>query len=196
MATLDVISLDEAKDAINMTGSGAEHGLQLQTFLSAVSELLDDVCGPIVQRDVTETLVPRGGLLFPTYTPIASVTTVTEYVSGTATVLTGEDIDTVGGYLLRDNLLARRSSFMTINWNGDVVVEYVAGRYASTDEVGARFKLAAQEILAREWPQYAAAWSRGGSVFDAPEGSLGYFRSVEPVVNQWLAGERRAPAVA
>lgn len=196
MATTDVLTLDEALAAISMTGSGATHGEQVQVFVSAVSDLLDDICGPIVQREVTETLVPRGGLLFPTYTPVAEITTLTEYRSGVGTELDAEAVDTAGDYLLRDDMLARRSSFSTINWYGDVVLEYVAGRYATTDDVGARFKLAAQEILAREWPQYASAWSRGGDVFGAPEGGLGYFKSVQPVVDQWLAGERRAPAVA
>lgn len=196
MAATDVITLDDALEAISMTGSGAQHGAVLQTFVSAVSELLDDICGPIVQRSVTETLDPTYGPLVPTQQPVASITSLTEYVSGTGTVLTAETTTVSGGYLLRDGMIARRSGFYTTHWNGPVTIVYVAGRYADTASVESKFKLAAMEIIAREWPQYASAWSRGGDVFGAPEGGLGFFRSVTPVVEQWLAYERRPPAVA
>ena len=184
MADTDIITLDEAMTAISMTGTGAQQAGQVSLFVSAVSDLLDDICGPIVERTVTETIDAAGNLLFPTYSPVASITSITEYVSGTGTVLTAETSTTSGDYLLRDDIIARRSGFFTTTWDGSVTIVYVAGRYASTEEVGTKFKLAAQEIIAREWPQYASAWSRGGDVFGAPEGGLGFFKSVEPVVNR------------
>lgn len=199
MADTDVISLDEALAAINMTGSGADHGLQLELFVTAVSDLLDDLCGPIVRRDITDEVHDVGMYdpLILRYQPVASIDSVTEFTQGVPATLIPEDNVTAGTFLLRDGMVYRRNSFGPSTWLGSIIyVTYTAGRYATTDEVGARFKLAGCEILAREWPQYAAAWSRGAGVFDAPEGSLGYFKSVRPVVEQWLADELRPPAVA
>lgn len=189
MAATDVISLDEAMTAISMTGPGAQHGEQVSLFVSAVSELLDDLCGPIVIRTVTETIYTSGTSARLSQWPIDSITEITE--AGTA--VTASE---AGGYVAQNGLLVRHSSGLPTYWDGTIVATYEAGRFATTATVAAKFKLAAQEIIAREWPQYASAWSRGGGVFDAPEGGIGFFRSVEPVVSQWLAHERRPPAVA
>jgi hypothetical protein len=199
MADTDVISLDDAMAVISMTGSGADHGLQVELFVSAVSDLLDDLCGPIVEREIADEIhdVRLYDPLILRYQPVVSVGTVTEYAQGVATALLAEDNITSGTFLLRDGMIHRRDTFGPSTWLGSIVyVTYTAGRYASTEDVGARFKLAACEIVAREWPQYASAWSRGAGVFDAPEGSLGYFKSVRPVVEQWLSDELKAPVVA
>lgn len=197
MAATDVITLQQALDAISMTGSGAQHGEMVQTFLSGVSEVMDNVAGPIRWRTVTDELHdPDGSVIELDFTPVVSVTTVTEYVSGAATVLTAEALTTAGDYLLRENLLGRRSGFSPYRWQGRVKVTYVAGRYENLTDVPARYQLACMQIIARMWPQYASAWSRGGGVFDAPEGAVGFFRSVEPVVREVLAGDHRAPFCA
>lgn len=192
----DVISLQQALDAISMTGSGAQHGEMVQTFLSGISEALDNVAGPIRWRTVTDELHdPDGGLVTLEYTPVVSVTSVTEYVSGAATVLTAESLTTAGDFLLRDDSLYRTSGFGAFRWQGRVKVTYVAGRYENLTDVPARYQLAAMQVISRMWPQYSSAWSRGGDVFGAPEGGVGFFRSVEPVVREVLAGDHRAPFV-
>lgn len=199
MAATDVISLDEALEAINMTGSGADHGIELQLFVSAVSERLDALCGPIVIREITDELYDvTGPLIFLKSWPVVEVTEVTEYASGTGTLLTEEAVGTSGDFLHRNGILSRRSGFSNTLWSGSqVVVTYAAGRYETTDDVSAKFRLAACEIIAREWPQYAASWSRGGDPFGGGlEGGPSYFKSVDPVVNQWLADELLPPAIA
>ena len=195
MGALDVLTEDEALAAVNMVGSGADHALELGMWVSAISEAIDAACGPVVIRTVTETLDASGGVLFLTQYPVDSVTTVTEYVSGTGTVLTAESTTAAGGYLLRNGILARRSSFSTINWNGQITVVYEAGRYANTEDVGAKFKLAAASILRRLWAREASAWSRGGDVFGT-EPAVGFFRVAEPMIEEFLGDELKPPAIA
>ena len=196
MALTDILTEDEALAAINMVGSGASHALELGMWVSAISEAIDAACGPVVVRTVSETLDAAGGVLFLTQYPVDSVTTVTEYVSGTGTVLTAESTTVAGGYLLRNGILARRSSFATINWHGQVTVTYEAGRYATTAEVGAKFKLAAASILRRLWAREASAWSRGGDPFAEAGAGPGFFRVAEPMIQEFLGDELRAPAIA
>lgn len=195
MATTDVLSLDEAMTAISMTGSGARHAAQVALFVSAVSELLDSIVGPIVYRTITNEPHDTDGLIVLNYQPVAAITSVTEYQSGSPSVLTAETSTVSGGYLLRNGMLARRSGFSTTRWYGPVAVTYTAGRYADTASVGAKFKLTAMEIVSSEWQNYAAAWTRGDP-FAAPDGGGLYGESVQKIVNKFLADERRAPTIA
>lgn len=197
MADTDLITLDEAHDAINMVGSGANHAPELAMWVTAVSERIDDLCGPVVIRTVTDEIHYANGqqVIFPTLAPVASITTVTEYRSGSPTVLTAEDFDSAGTYLLQNGFLYRRSSWSTAPFLGVVKITYEAGRYASTDEVGAKFKLAAGAILRRLWAREASAWSRGGSVFEG-EPSIGFFKVFDPMIEEILGGEMSAPSIA
>lgn len=196
--TLDLISLDEAMEAIAMTGTGSNYEAQVEMAVTAISRRIDELCGPVVVRTITgEEHDADGGLIFLDYSPVSSVTTVTEYVSGTGTVLTAEDIDTSGDYLLRDGILSRRSGFYTTSWNGRIKVTYVAGRYATTAAVDAKFKTAAAAILRRWWAREAPAWARGGPQFDGEgAGGIGFFRIFDIAVDEFLADERRPPAIA
>lgn len=194
---LDILTLAEAQTATSVT---SDHDSELALFVTSVSRRIDDLCGPVVVRTVTDELHDADGpLLFLRQPPVSSVTTVTEYLSGTGTVITAETVDTSGGYLSRDGVLARRSGFATTSWNGRISVTYVAGRYADTASVDAKFKMAASAILRRLWQREAAAWSRGGDPFAATElapGGVGFFRAVDPMVQEFLAGELLAPVVA
>lgn len=198
MADTDLLSLDEALEAINMVGSGATHGEQIAQWVSAVSEVVDDKCGPVVIREIEdEVIYPRGGLLFPLYQPLVEVSEISEYVSGVATELTLEEVSASGDYLVRSGLIERRSGFSPVPWRGPAVVSYTAGRFASTEEVSAKFKTAAGACLRRLWAREAPAWARGGSIYAGEEtGGIGFFRVIEPVLTEWLADEMRPPAVA
>lgn len=196
-SAIDLLTMDEAMAAINMVGSGTNHEDQIEVWITAVSQRVDDLCGPVVIRTITDELHDaNGSLIFLDYSPVSSVTTVTEYVSGTGTVLTAEDIDTAGGYLLRDGILSRRSGFYSTSWNGRIKVTYEAGRFADSPSVDAKFKLAAGTILRRLWAREAPAWARGGDPFVQEGAGVGFFGVVDFAVNEFLGGERRAPAIA
>lgn len=205
MSDLDVIDFEWAQEAINMPGSGANHGLEIQLFITAVSQRIDAICGPVVVRDVVETFRPASNqtvilhdwVSWPSSDwPLQEITQLTEYTAGVGANLTGETLTVSGDYLVVDGHLGRRSAFSTSYWRGPIEVTYTAGRYADTAAVGERFQLAAAQIVARMWPQYAAIWSRGVSSLGGMEGSPGFFRSVDPVIEELLPEDKRPPAVA
>lgn len=193
---LDLLTLTEGKRAINLPESSTQHDAELAQFITAVSRRIDDLCGPVVARTVTEELHDGGSsLLFLRNFPVLSVTSVTEYASGTPTVLTAESVSVSGGYALRDGVLARRSGWSSMSWGSQVVVTYEAGRYENTAAVDAKFKLAAGSILRRLWAREASAWSRGGDPF-AGEGAQAFFDAWTAAKKELLEDELLLPGFA
>ena len=178
MATLDVLTAAEGAKAVGGTVPTADATLLAQ-FITAVSLDLDRVAGPVVRRTITDELVDAYGTdtIFLAHWPVASVTSVTENIAGTATALTAEAFGaTTGDYRtsphaadpsLFSGVLQRRSGGQPYRWPkgvGVVKVTYVAGRFTTTETVDARFK-----NIASLWLQYL--WrSREPSTVTSPDG--------------------------
>ena len=158
---LDILSLAEGRQAVGLTVGDTTQDAQLPTYITAVSRRLDKICGPVVQRTVTAELCDGGSWTIDlAMSPIVSVTTVTEYSGTASTVLTRETVGTTpsNAFLLkpwRDGLfkgrLYRRSGGTFARFpigDQNVSVTYVAGRYADTPSVDAKFKQAAAIVLA------------------------------------------------
>ena len=201
--TLDVLTLPEAKAALNLTGD--THDSEIALWVTAVSRRLDDACGPVVQRNVTEELHDGGaGSIWLHHPPVASVTSVSEFASTTETLLTAETNVTkpAAGYLvdLAAGRVVRRSgggAAVFAAGSSNVEVSYVAGRYATTAAVDAKFKAAAGAVLRRLWAREQGAWARGGDPFtEAGATGPGFFKALDPMIREFLADELRAPVVA
>lgn len=159
--TLDVLTLPEARAAINLGASDTSQDAKLPPFITAVSRRLDLLIGPIVQRTVNNEAADGGrSYIDLTFSPISSVTSVTEYAgtTGTALSLSSNTSQPATGYLLKLNAfgfytgrLYRRSGNAD-GWfpegRGNVVTTYVAGRYADTASVDPKYKQAASFMLA------------------------------------------------
>lgn len=205
MGALDLLTLAEAKRAINVPASWAVHEDELALFVAGVSGRIDDMCGPVVVREVVEWHDGGESSIWLRQPPVASVTSVTEYDSTTATVLDPEDEATVpaDGYLAELDghfaVVRRRSGGSDLRFGSGrrrVKVAYSAGRFATTSAVDAKFKLAAGAILRRMWQREAGSWARGGDPFAGDESVVGFFRAVDPMVAELLADELRGPVMA
>ncbi|HWH31205.1 MAG TPA: hypothetical protein VNU01_00895, partial [Egibacteraceae bacterium] len=174
--TLDILTLAEGKTACNITGTG--HDTELAQFITAVSRRIDELCGPVVNRTVTDELHNGGrGFIRPRKTPVDSVTTLVEYRHTTDTSLTEETNATkqADGFMVDEEWahnvrIIRRTSGSDAAFPAgrrNVVLTYVAGRAANTAAVDAKFKRAAGDMLQRMWRRGAAAWSGGGDPFEA-----------------------------
>ncbi len=210
--TLALLSRREAYEAINdptsATAVSADRDDEfIGVWVPAISRRVDELCGPVVVRTVTDERHDGGGRLVRLrYSPASSVTTVTEYCDGVATVLSAEQDATLpdDGYLAETlgptTFVHRRCSGIAYRFpHGlqNVKVTYEAGRYATTAVVDPKFKMAAGAILRRLWSREAGSWARGGDPFVAAgEGSVGFFKAVDPMVKEFLSDELRAPAVA
>lgn len=205
--TLNVITLAEAKHSINFTVSATDdqHDDELLRFITAVSRRLDELCGPIVKRTVTDEAHSGGsGMIFLHKHPVASVTTVKEYAGTTLTTLTAETVASQIAnqyqYDTRLGILYRRSSGSDYNFytgRANVLVTYVAGRYDNTAAVDGKFKTAAGLILQELWGPSASRWSRPPGSFqdDVPVGMMPWAALPKPA-RDLLGDELRAPAVA
>lgn len=211
--TLALLTRQEAYEAINDPASAIEQSSTrdveiVDMWVPAVSRRIDDLCGPVVARTITEEL-HDGGVrkIWLHHTPIYAVTSVTEYDDTAAVTLTAEtnaakpsDAYLADGPGRYDRYLLRRSDnadAMFESGRRNVVVTYEAGRFADTASVDAKFKLAAASILRRLWSREAGAWARGGDPFaEAGAGSVGFFKAVDPMVSEFLGDEMRINGIS
>lgn len=154
MATLDVLTLAEAKTALS-NNAGTSNDDLLTSYVTGVSAYLDTICGPVVIREVSEELSDEHGTVFLTHRPVVAVTSVTEYADVTGTTLTEQTIGTAPLYGFQLNAaagyLTRVSSGASARWAcglRNIAVTYTAGRYTNTAAVDHKFKRAAGFILA------------------------------------------------
>ena len=163
MAATDLLSLDDAKSAVRVGASHTLHADRLEAYVSAVSNAIDELVGPVVQRTITGERHEGGtSEIRLRRSPVSSITTVKVWQRGTSTTLTAESLSAAGGYLAEPDEddptllcgeLYRRSDWWSIPWEcGTVEVTYVAGRYANTAAVaGTRFHTAAVLALQNLW---------------------------------------------
>lgn len=206
--TLDVLTLAEGHTAVGIGSADTSQDTSLSVTITAVSRRLDQLVGPIVQRTITNEVQPGGcESIRVNLWPVSSWTTVTEYDSTVAQVLTAEDFDTqpaFGFYPGRwhtatatyDGTLHRRSSGSPATFaTGPEAVKltYVAGRYASTTSVDPLFKEAASVMLSNAWRPRESAVQMVGE-FDVPAqnfprfGVPNYVRDL--LHDEWIDGPK------
>lgn len=181
MATLDVLTLVEAKEAINAAAT-TEHDDELPQWITAVSLRLDKLVGPVVRRQVTDEKHDGGRPeVFLRRFPVYAVTSVVEYTGTTPVTLVEQTtaVQTVDGYVTEDfsadaaylsNCLTRRRSGRDAAFAAgrrNVVVSYEAGRFASTSTVDERFKQAARTMLMYWWRSQQTSTAQSGD-YDVP----------------------------
>lgn len=161
---LDLLTLTEAKRAINLATTDTTQDDELRTLVAAVSLRLDRLCGPVVRRTVTDEPYDGGTThLFLRHAPAAAtsattITAVKEYSGTSLTTLAAESVGTQpsAGYSFeqRTGILTRRAGGVDgtfADGRQNVLVTYSAGRYADTASVAANFKQAAAITLAHVW---------------------------------------------
>lgn len=207
MATLDVLTLTEAKQTLSLTGTTA-FDAELAGWITAVSQRLDRLVGPIVVRTVTDEAHDGGHHeVFLEYYPVSVVTSVVEYDGTTATTLTAEtnEVKPADGYLserykpnpvLQSKRIRRRSTgtddaFPVGRLN--VVVSYSAGRFADTASVEDRYKTAAKFMLQNFWRSRQDS-VRGQDEFDVPMASFPGF-AIPRAVRELFPDEVQEPRV-
>lgn len=207
--TLDLLTADEAKRAINKDTLTSNEDDILARHITAVSRLIDETCGPVVQRTITgEVHDGVRNLILLNHWPAKSITTVREANGSTITTLSAVTFGgtaTEGYYAdplgsdptLLSGTLHRRSGYSESNFRSGfatVQVTYVAGRYADTDHVDARFKDAAGAVLRRLWKREAGTWAQSSDFFvngDTTAGT-GFFRVAAPIISELLWADQQA----
>lgn len=154
----DLLTLSEAKQGLAQDELFADKDTLLAGYIGAISKRLDEVCGPIVQRTITDELYDGGSYIWLKSKPVASISSVIEYDGTTATTLTRQTntVEPSEGYILhptRGKLTRTISGLPTNFCSGlqNIKITYVAGRYTTTATVDPLFKIAAQAFLSHVW---------------------------------------------
>ena len=144
MADTDVLTLDEARDALRFaTGDTTRDDALVGAYVPAVTSVVEDVVGPVVRRTVTHTANGgEGSVLLPT--AASSVTSVVE--DGTTLTAGADYVSSLSAGIIYRGSSTGRTSFA--DGVSSVVVTYVAGLCDTTEDVPANIKLAARIILA------------------------------------------------
>lgn len=171
MATNDLLSTAEGRTAVGL-GSDTAFDTPLSAAISAVSQQIDQLCGPVVNRTITdETHSGGGSFIRLKRRPVSSITSISEYANTTATALTAEtnSTKTTSNYLhdgtfgtIHSGTIIRRTSnsdTLFPDGRGNIVVTYVAGRAANTAAVDPKFKQAAAVMLQALWTRIQASGS-------------------------------------
>lgn len=198
MATLDVITLSEAKAGLNIvTPLSAAADAELAIVVSAVSQRIDDLCGAVVRRVVNDE--PHDGgvpALFLREAPAArtSTTTITSVTEDGILLAADEWL-----FKQRLGILYRRSGGVTTSFaagDDNIVVDYDAGRYATTAAVTEKFKQAAIVAVNHIWT-HVGSQARTRVTVDA-EGAVAF--GIPPwampkAALELLANELQGPAI-
>ena len=197
--TRDILTLAEGRAAIDLGAQDTSHDTVLAAVITAMSYRFDDEFGPVVVRTITgETHDGGYDRVMLRYRPVSSVTTVTEYDGTTAQVLTAETNASKpdSAYLLerggRSGVMRRRGGNADARFAAgrqNVVVTYIAGRFASTSTVDQRFKDAARVALVNRWQHYLTSIDSADE-YDVPRSSFPTF-AIPRFVVEMLDAERQ-----
>lgn len=144
----DVLSLDDAREAIRLPSTDTSKDAQLTaTYIPAVTAVIEDLVGPVMQGQRTYVADGAGGMILLPALNLVSVDAITE--AGVAlTAATDYAVDAAAG------IVYRGTAVDPIDFTGGrqaVEVTYTAGQYATSADVPANIRLAARIILAHLW---------------------------------------------
>lgn len=202
--TYDVLTFTEGRAALKKHTATLDE-TTLASWVTAASRRLDTLVGPIVRRSVSEEL---DGWAEPTlylrYFPNTAISSVIEYSGAVGSELVEETRGAlVDGYLAQPyefdpaflgNELHRRVGGLDANWapgRRNVVVTYIAGRFADTASVDPLFKRAAGLMLVNAWRSLEQTTVEQGD-YDIPISSFPTF-AVPRAVRELFAGQIQDP---
>lgn len=185
-ADLSVISLEDAKQQLNMTVTSNDD--ELRFMVAATTRVIERLAGAVVPRTVIEVVRQRGGCrsLMLTTCPVLSVTSLTSIVDGRTYDVSALYVDSpLAG-------MVRRADQGAIS-GGPWTAVYQAGRL----EVPANIGLAARMLVEHLWEtQRGAAQINPPTLsVDASLGTPGVWFAVPNKVKELLDGES-VPMVA
>lgn len=191
----NILSDDEARVALGIGQQDASKVTLMQQANAAVTRVLEDRCGPVVYGTVTAEVHDGGGnRIYLKKRPVVEIVSVVEYDNTTAATLTAESNSSkpaTGFYFnATSGALTRRDTNADVLYpvgRGNVVVTYVAGRYATQGSITDAWKTAAELTLKNAW----RTWENSAaqlSEFEVPQASFPRF-AVPNVVKELLGSE-------
>lgn len=139
-AAAGIVSMAEAKNHLNIPLTKTSWDEELELMIAAATEKIEDRCGPVLRRTVTNERHPgRATVVYLHETPVISVTSAVPIAGGSAISTAGLDVDPLSG----------RVAYLTggaFPW-GEHYWTYVAGRLL----IPAGLRLAALNFVKGSW---------------------------------------------
>ncbi|MDG4799048.1 head-tail connector protein [Micromonospora sp. WMMD980] len=149
---LRIVGLAEVKRQLNIDPADTSQDEELSGYIAAVTEVVEDIVGPVVPRTVTETHVGGAATLILRRPPLIAITSVLEAGVNLASSTWAVDPET--------GVLTRAGG----RWFGPVTVAYRAGRASIPPSI----RLAAKELAMVNYrPQLGGDYSPFDT--DSPE---------------------------
>jgi hypothetical protein len=205
MGIEQLIDLASVKAHLNMNPSDTRQDDELQGYVLAAAELARNHCGPFLPEQHTQFFDGGSPRIFPDWTPLLTVQSVTEYYGLSAFAITEQQlgnqtdafsftVDYQTGELTR-RTFGGEAAFWAAGAK-NVKVVYTAGR---AEDVPYTVRLGALEIIRHLWQmtQQGGRPKFGGTALDGADGPavLTGFAIPQRVVELW-APYRRAPGIA
>lgn len=165
----DLVTITEAKRALNMSATSSANDAELETVLAAAIEQVEAYVGPLAPREVVETHRSPGEAISLRQTPVISVESVVSLAGGPSLYEPAQLlVDPVSGVLRP--LYGDTFGSFDAGWGG-VTISYTAGREAGQiPESINRAILIVTEHLWETQRGWASAPSWRGESAPAPEG--------------------------
>lgn len=200
-----LVGVGELKDHLKIVGSDRSHDMRLARMIDEVAPVIENITGPILQRNIDEWYDGGGTRIELRYGPVVSFAAVTEYRGPVAYPLTQvvtPDLGTIYSYMWEQpRAIVRRTvgggmtSFPA--GNSAVHVVYTAGFAKVPANVrGATLELIRVNYQQTEQGGRPGFGSGGASGSDDMRGTplLGFF--IPNRVREMLLPNKRAPSVA
>jgi hypothetical protein len=191
-APTDIISLDEAKDFLNIDNDISD--FEISGFITSASLAWVNRVGPVAGATTYDEWYDGGGsTIVLRHTPVTSVTSITEaYTDSLTYTLTADPLDGTGvsgfyGYTLEKErgLLVRRANGTSLAFAKgvrNVHIVYVAGYTTAPEDI----KEAVKALLKQGWETQRGGSRRPGSE-PAPQGYMGLWPSrAQDIANSYL----------
>ncbi|MFI0825722.1 hypothetical protein ACH4Q7_14840 [Streptomyces roseolus] len=182
-----LLTLDEAKSVLELT-STTKYDVDIQTYVDALTPVIERHTGPIEQRTVTETVNAYGPLLAVSQVPALTLTSLTPiHTTGTAVDVAELVLDGAAGIVRRLD----GGAFAGGPWTA----VYTAGR----PSVPANVTVAARMLLQHWWrTRYGAARGNpgGGEDYDVNEPVAGWGYAIPNRVLEILEPDKNVPGIA
>lgn len=182
---LRLVSLDDAKDHLNITGTGDDE--ELRRTIDSITGVVEHEVGPVVPRQYTATVSVSGDVAVLPHAPVIELTAISAAQTAyTAPLLADLTTDELDAGLVRT---ASGANFPS----GRMRVTYTAGRQPIPDAI----RTAALIILQNVWETQRGGSSGprvgGADSLDIPFGAA---FTVPNRAREFLAPYQRGPAVA
>jgi len=194
-SSLELVTANDVRQHLNLTDTTQD--VEIQGFIAAAQAIVENITGPVLPKDVTETFDGGQVSIVLTEWPVLSITSVVENSNGESSTLaeiTAPYSDTTGLSYRADysiGVLTRWSGTMQYKWApgiGSVTVSYTAGRASVPPDV----RLAALRLIEHLWTSQQRSGRTSGNSPDIPAAG----HAIPWFVEELLQPHAKPPVVA